>query len=122
MRIPRTSRVLVAACVFAAVMGLASDAGKSATVNGYVLNSACAFTKGVNKPISSDCAEACAKAGSPLVILADDETIDWPIADTTPSSGQNDQLLPFAGQRVTARGRRSVRTIAFGVPLFLIPI
>ena len=83
MRIPRTSRVLVAACVFAAVMGLASDAGKSATVNGYVLNSACAFTKGVNKPISSDCAEACAKAGSPLVILADDETIDWPIADTT---------------------------------------
>ena|SRR5215471_5370763 len=83
MRIRRTSRVLVAACVFAAVMGLASDAGKSATVNGYVLNSACAFTKGVNKPISSDCAEACAKAGSPLVILADDETIDWPIADTT---------------------------------------
>ena len=49
--------------------------------------------------------EACARAGSPLVILADNGTIDWPIADTTPSSGQNPKLMPFAGQKVTATGR-----------------
>jgi len=74
-------------------------------VKGYVLDSACAFTKGLKKPISAECAVACAKAGSPLVILTDNGTIYWPIADTTPSSGQNEKLLPFAGQRVTASGK-----------------
>ena len=84
---------------------LASAADKTGTVHGYVLDSACAFTKDLKKPISRDCALACAKTGSPLVILSADGTIYWPIADTTPSSGQNDKLLPFAGQRVTASGK-----------------
>jgi hypothetical protein len=74
-------------------------------VKGYVLDSACAFTKGLKKPIRKECATACAKAGSPLVILTDDGTIYWPIADTTPSSGQNEKLLPFAGQDITASGK-----------------
>ena len=92
--------------VFAAcVLVWSSDTGKSTTVKGYVLDSACAFTKGLKKPISADCATACAKAGSPLVILSDNGKIYWPIADTTPSSGQNDKLLPFAGQKVTASGK-----------------
>ena len=88
-----------------AALAVAFDAGKPATVKGYVLDSACAFTKGLNKPISKDCAIACAKAGSPLVILSDSGEIYWPIADTTPSSGQNEKLLPFAGQKVTATGK-----------------
>src|SRR5579863_7608272 len=75
------------------------------SIKGYVLDSACAFTKNLKKPISPECAVACAKAGSPLVILTDNGTIYWPIADTTPSSGQNEKLLPFAGQRVTAAGK-----------------
>jgi hypothetical protein len=75
------------------------------TVKGYVLDSACAFTKGLDKPISKQCATSCANAGSPLVILADDGTIYWPIADTTPSSGQNPKLLPYAGDKVTAKGK-----------------
>lgn len=83
----------------------ANAKSKAETVQGYVLDSACAFTKGLDKPVSRDCAAACAKAGSPLVILATNGTIYWPIADTTPSTGQNDKLLPFAGQRVTAIGR-----------------
>ena len=95
----------ITTCVFVAVLAAGSDAGKSATVNGYVLDSACAFTKGLKKPISAQCALACAKAGSPLVILADNGTIYWPIADTTPSSGQNEKLLPFAGEKVTASGK-----------------
>ena len=74
-------------------------------VKGYVLDSACAFTKGLGKPISKQCAISCAKAGSQLVILSDDGTIYWPIADTTPSSGQNPKLLPFAGDKVTATGK-----------------
>ena len=77
----------------------------SVTVTGYVLDSACAFTKNLTKPISPDCAVSCARAGSPLVILADDGTIYWPIADTVPAAGQNDRLLPVAGRRVTATGK-----------------
>jgi hypothetical protein len=75
------------------------------TVKGYVLDSACAFTKGLSKPISKQCAIACAKGGSPLVILANDGIIYWPITDSTPSSGQNSKLLPFAGDNVTATGK-----------------
>jgi len=82
----------------------AADA-PTVTVKGYVLDSACAFTKGLSKPISKECAISCAKAGSPLVILADDGTIYWPIAETTPSRGQNPRLLPFAGDKVTATGK-----------------
>jgi hypothetical protein len=74
-------------------------------VQGYVLDSACAFTKGLEKPISSDCALACAKAGSPLVILAKGGTVYWPIADSTPATGQNDRLLPYAGKQVSASGK-----------------
>ena len=44
--------------------------GKPATVKGYVFDSACAFVKNLKKPVSPECALACAKAGSPLVILA----------------------------------------------------
>jgi len=94
---------LVTTLVFAG-MAIAAD-NAAVTVKGYVLDSACAFTKGLEKPISKDCAIACAKAGSQLVILADDGKIYWPIADTTPSSGQNAKLLPFAGDKVLASGR-----------------
>src|ERR1700751_4056425 len=81
------------------------QAAKTATVKGYVLDSACAFTKGLKKPISAECAIACAKAGSPLVILAPSGAIYWPIADTTPSSSQNDRLLPFAATSVAVSGK-----------------
>ncbi len=79
------------------------------SIKGWVLDSACAITKGLDKPISRDCALKCAKAGSPLVILTDDGNIYWPISGKTPSSGQNDRLLPFAGERVTATGKAYVR-------------
>ena len=86
-----------------ALISLADTA--AVTVKGYVLDSACAFTKGLEKPISKECAVACAKAGSQLVILAEDGKIYWPIAATTPSSGQNEKLLPYAGAKVTVTGK-----------------
>jgi len=91
---------LLAIAVFAT-----EQAPKTTTVKGYVLDSACAFTKALKKPVSTECAIACAKAGSPLVILSSAGTIYWPIADTTPSSSQNDKLLPFAGKSVTVSGK-----------------
>ena len=88
----------------------ARDAGKQQTVTGWVLDSACAFTKGLDKPISRECAVACARKGSPLVILQDDGTIYWPIAESTPAASQNERLLPYAGKRVTATGKVYARS------------
>jgi predicted lipoprotein with Yx(FWY)xxD motif len=97
-----------------AVVGLAAGAlglgappakGDQKTVTGWVLDSACAFTKGLKKPISADCAVACAKNGSPLVILQDDGSIYWPIAEAMPAEGQNKRLMPYAGKRITATGK-----------------
>ena len=104
MSVTTVVRCFVVLVLVASLWGADSKA-KTETVQGYVLDSACAFTKGLDKPISRDCALACAKAGSPLVILAANGTIYWPIAETTPSSGQNDKLLPFAGQKVSASGK-----------------
>lgn len=98
------SRAILLALLGVAVYVHAADS-PTVMVKGYVLDSACAFTKGLSKPISKQCAISCANAGSPLVILADDGTIYWPIADTTPSSNQNPKLLPFAGDKVTATGK-----------------
>jgi hypothetical protein len=91
--------------IFAASCLLLSAQQKGVSVEGYVLDSACAFTKNLDKPISQECALSCAKAGSQLVILSDDGSIYWPIADTTPATGQNKRLLEFAGGRVVAKGK-----------------
>jgi len=98
------SKAVLLILLVAAVYMSAADT-PTVTVKGYVLDSACAFTKDLSKPISKQCATSCANAGSQLVILADDGTIYWPIADTTPSSGQNPRLLPFAGDKVIASGK-----------------
>lgn len=94
--------VLVAATILPP--GPARAAGKSATVKGYVIDSACTFVKNLKKPVSAECAVACAKAGSPLVILTDSGIIYWPISAQMPAAGQNERLLPFAGKRVTVTG------------------
>jgi len=98
-------RALLVASVLAVASFLLHAADTKVTVHGYILDSACAFTKSLDKPISKQCATSCANAGSPLVILADDGTIYWPIAETTPSSGQNPKLLPYAGEKVTVTGK-----------------
>jgi hypothetical protein len=105
MRMPHRILQLAAVIALGGAIGAAAADSATVTVKGYVLDSACAFTKSLDKPISKTCAVACAHAGSPLVILSDDGTIYWPIADTTPSKGQNARLLPFAGEKVTATGK-----------------
>ncbi len=104
----RINRLASRGALLLAVVGLAllSFADTPAvTVKGCVLDSACAFTKKLDKPISKECAISCAKAGSQLVILAEDGTIYWPIADSMPANGQNPKLLPFAGEKVTVTGK-----------------
>jgi type 1 fimbria pilin len=103
----RTKKSLIAA-LFVVVLvsaGTLLAQQKTITVEGYVLDSACAFTKDLEKPISRECALACAKEGSQLVIMTKDGTIYWPIDSATPAKGQNARLLEFAGSRVTATGK-----------------
>src|SRR2546422_6454750 len=97
-----TMNGILAAILVTVAPGGACAQDSIVTVKGYVLDSACAFLKNLEKPISKDCALACAKAGSPLVILADDGTIYWPISSAMPATGQNARLLKFAGQKVMA--------------------
>jgi hypothetical protein len=78
---------------------------QSPTVSGYVIDSACLFLKKLDKPISRECAESCAKSGSPLVILADDGTVYLPISSEMPATGQNQRLMRFAGQKVVVKGK-----------------
>jgi predicted lipoprotein with Yx(FWY)xxD motif len=93
-----------------AVLGLvalalaAGNSGKQMTVKGYVIDSACAYTKSLDKPVSEECAKKCAAAGSPLVILAEDGTVYWPIDSETPAKGQNHKLIDAAGKRVKVTG------------------
>jgi len=94
---------------FACTAISAKAADQPATVKGWVLDSACAFTKNLKKPISSECAVSCARAGSPLVILTDSGTIYWPISSLMPAKGQNERLMEFAGKRVLATGKTFVR-------------
>lgn len=101
------SPIKIAFGVFSIAFALQSPsaAADQKTVNGWVLDSACAMTKALDKPMSRDCALACARNGSPLVLLEDDGTIVWPVSDTMPAKGQNEKLLPYAGKRVTVTGK-----------------
>jgi hypothetical protein len=106
----KTSKLLAALILSACLaLAMAEPKGTPITVTGWVLDSACAYTKGLEKPISRECALACAKKGSPLVILRDDGAIFLPIAEETPATGQNERLTPFAGKRVVAKGRAFTR-------------
>ena len=113
----RSAATLIACAGIAGLAWAADVNPQQVSITGWVLDSACAITKGLDKPISRDCALQCAKAGSPLVILGDDGTIYWPISDKTPSSGQSQRLLPFAGERVTASGKAYVRAGSHAIVL-----
>ena len=97
--------IVVGTVILATITMVVWSQGKTITVEGYVIDSACSFTKNLDKPISKECAVACEKAGSQLVIQTKEGIIYWPIDEKTPASGQNAKLLEFAGDRVKATGK-----------------
>ncbi len=107
----RVTMLWLAAAIAVPILGLSQSGvkGKSTSISGWVIDSSCAYTKGLDKPISAGCATACAKNGSPLVILSDDGSIFLPVDSKTPASSQNTRLLPFAGQHVKISGTEYVR-------------
>ena len=102
-------RKIVAASFLVTVLAVAVSARPadkpSTTIKGYVIDSACTFIKSLKKPISSECAVACAKAGSPLVIQTAGGTVYLPIDGAQPAKGQNDRLMPYAGRMVSVTGK-----------------
>ena len=99
------SLIPVTAWTLLFVAAVWAQPGGAVKVEGYVLDSSCAYTKNLDKPISAACARSCAKAGSPLVILAADGSIYWPISGGVPATGQNTKLMPFAGEKVAVSGK-----------------
>jgi len=97
-------KLTIAAFLLVTVSITAAENGKPTSINGYVIDSACAYTKHLDKPISRDCALKCAKAGSALVLLGDDKTVYWPISDKMPAEGQNARLMEYAGEHVSVSG------------------
>jgi hypothetical protein len=104
------SVLLMTVLAFALVASALAQQSSTVKVEGYVLDSSCAYTKSLAKPISAACARSCAKAGSPLVILTADGTVYWPISGGIPATGQNQKLMRFAGEKVTVSGKVFERT------------
>jgi hypothetical protein len=83
-----------------------SSGGEAVVVEGLVRDIACPLqnTKSTSTSYSKDCIIQCAKAGSPLGILTADGTAYLPVTTTMPDMGQ-DQLKPFVGELVLAKGK-----------------
>jgi hypothetical protein len=113
--VSKTQRFFVGAAMTISLIAVAEEPGSTVKVTGWVIDSACAYTKGLSKPIGVACAKACAKKGSPLVILQDDGTIYLPIDSNTPSTSQNTRLLPYAGEHVTITGKDYARNGSHGL-------
>src|SRR5437667_458351 len=115
MNCRNAERLALAWLLLVAALAAGTDPGKPISVKGYVLDSACAFTKNLKKPISAECAVACAKAGSPLVMLSDDGTIYWPNGDLDflpPGGGEPHGYDEFiAGVDAIVIGRKTFETV-----------
>jgi hypothetical protein len=62
-----------------------------------------------------ECARACARAGSPLVILTKTDEMYFPMTDQMPDVSQRERLVPYVGEFVRVTGvvhrRNGTRTI-----------
>lgn len=77
-----------------------------ATVEGLVRDIACPIQnlEATATHLSMRCLLACARKGSPLVILTKDGDLYVPISGQMPDTDQRQKLMPFLGKYVRARG------------------
>jgi hypothetical protein len=96
--------VVLALCTLPlAAQGHAANAGNEMTMTGQVIDLNCHTTNGASGATHKACAEACAKAGVPLGILASDGTIYVPVS-SKPGDPQNSKLEKFAETKVKVTG------------------
>ena len=60
--------------------------------------------KSTSTDFNLDCAIACAKSGSPLIILTKSGDIYFPMSDVMPDPSQRERLLPLVGKQVRITG------------------
>jgi hypothetical protein len=83
-----------------------TDTGVPMVIEGLVRDVACPMQnhKSTARNFNLDCALACAKAGSPLIILTQTDEIHFPISGQMPDPSQRERLLPLVGKYVRATG------------------
>ena len=76
------------------------------TIEGLVRDIACPIQnlEATATHLSMKCLVACAKNGSPLVILTKDGELYLPISNKMPDINQRQKLMPFLGKYVRASG------------------
>lgn len=77
-----------------------------ATIEGLVRDIACPIQnpQATATHLSMKCLLACARNGSPLVILTKDGDLYIPISEKMPDTDQRQKLMPFLGKYVTVSG------------------
>lgn len=85
-----------------------TDAGgkKNVVIEGLVRDVACPMQnpKSTATNFNFECAVACAKSGSPLIILTTNGNSYFPISDQMPDPDQRPKLMPFVGKFVRVTG------------------
>ena len=87
------------------------------TIEGLVRDVACPMQnhKSTSTSFNLDCALACARSGSPLIILTKGGDMYFPMSDQMPDPSQREKMMPFVGKQVRATGtvyrRNGTRTI-----------
>jgi hypothetical protein len=95
-----------------------APSGEKTSIEGLVRDVACPVQnrKSTATNFSLECALACAKSGSPLIILTKAGDMYFPISNEMPDPSQREKLMPFVGKYVRATGtvneRNGTRTIA----------
>lgn len=86
--------------------GEASSHEPKVTIEGLVRDIACPIQnpEATATHLSMKCLRACAKNGSPLVILTKDGELYLPISEKMPDTDQRPKLMPFLGKYVRATG------------------
>jgi hypothetical protein len=121
----RRSIVTISAALVLILISLAQSNAQSkvppseykASIEGVVRDVACPIQnhKSTATDFNLDCAVACAKAGSPLIILTKSGDMYFPTSDQMPDPSQREKLMPFVGKYVRATGtvytRNGTRTI-----------
>lgn len=119
----RSARIVTtfAACLFACISfayGADTSAPHTAAIEGLVRDVACPMQNHASTAtdFNLQCALACVRSGSPLIILTKAGDIYFPITDQMPDVSQRQKLMPFVGKYVRASGevfeRNGTRAIA----------
>ncbi|HVH67550.1 MAG TPA: hypothetical protein VM716_06745 [Gemmatimonadales bacterium] len=106
-RILATTAVLALCALPLAAQGHAAVAGNEMTITGQVIDMNCHTTNGASGAGHKACAQACAKAGVPLGILASDGTIYLPVS-SKPGDPQNSKLEQYVEGKVKVTGTHRV--------------